>query len=690
MKRSYKILLWIFGILLGLFLLLLLIVSPVARYVIEKNGEAWIGRKVEVEKTGINLLNGRINIRELKVFESTTDTVFFRVDQLLVDINLWKLLQGTYHIEQLHIGNPAIRFIQRGDSLNFSDFASRFPVDTTASLTDTLKPKAVNYVVEDVTISGGSIHYVNHDFGADIRVEELALEVPAVSWDNPDLDLMYSLSLASGGDVAGNFHLNQESLDYSLQVEVDSLNIGFILPYLTPYLKVKQMDGTCLLSMATRGNIHDPYRSAMRGKVDIQHFGLMGSEEKKEIAFDHLAVSFDSINTWKGFVNLGDIKLAGLYLREERYDSADSFSRLITRNFDGYTPDGRAPDSAFIIASRSNPVILLMDYIKEMQKVVVIDSFSVNELHVTNGTMDFIDHTLLKPADLHVEKLALMIRDINSSNCNATGTFHTTVETTGQIDIEFTFCPFKPYDFEATYQLKNIKVVHYNQYSIFYTDYPFKEGTLYYNGSVSLKNQQLKMDNNLFLKKIYLGKKVENKVGMHLPMKLILAIIRDKEGNVFLELPITGDLKDPKVNYWNLIGQALKNFFRKIFSSPSRQLAKEYGEDEQFFKDICFVEDQTALSGRQKHQLDKLAQVLTEKPQLVLDFQQPVCHDINYSTPSDSLQERTEKRNLLVKNYLSPYLNDPGNRIKFSIIKESTQKGNADSPCYHLVYSVMK
>ncbi|MBC8457036.1 MAG: hypothetical protein H8D67_03460, partial [Deltaproteobacteria bacterium] len=86
MKRSYKILLWIFGILLGLFLLLLLIVSPVARYVIEKNGEAWIGRKVEVEKTGINLLNGRINIRELKVFESTTDTVFFRVDQLLVDI----------------------------------------------------------------------------------------------------------------------------------------------------------------------------------------------------------------------------------------------------------------------------------------------------------------------------------------------------------------------------------------------------------------------------------------------------------------------------------------------------------------------------------------------------------------------------------------------------------------------------
>ncbi|NQV02700.1 MAG: hypothetical protein HQ542_08650 [Bacteroidia bacterium] len=43
MKRIYKVFLWIFGILLGLFLLILLIVSPVAQYVVEKNSETWIG-----------------------------------------------------------------------------------------------------------------------------------------------------------------------------------------------------------------------------------------------------------------------------------------------------------------------------------------------------------------------------------------------------------------------------------------------------------------------------------------------------------------------------------------------------------------------------------------------------------------------------------------------------------------------
>jgi len=359
--------------------------------------------------------------------------------------------------------------------------------------------KPVKYGVEDLSISGGNIHYINHDFGADIQVVEMTLNIPVIAWNEPELGLSYSLSLASGGDVAGSFHLNQQTLDYSQQIEIDSLNISFILPYLKPYLKVKRMDGTNFLSMTTNGNINDPYMTAMRGQVNIRHFDLMGSKEQKELAFHHFSIAFDSMNTARGFAKIGDVLLDGLYLKEELFDSTDSFSQLIIRNFDGETPDGQAPDSAFIIASKSNPIILLVDYIKEMKKVVIIDSFSAKKVHITNGTMDFIDYTLLKPANIHIEQLALTICDINSSNCNATGTFHTKVETTGQIDVEFSFCPFKPYDFEATYQLKNIKVIHYNQYSIFYTDYPFKEGTLYYNGSVSLKNQQLRMDNNVFM-----------------------------------------------------------------------------------------------------------------------------------------------------------------------------------------------
>ncbi|MBE0646621.1 MAG: DUF748 domain-containing protein [Bacteroidales bacterium] len=695
MKRIYKTSLWVIGVLVGLFLILLLIVPPVTRYVIENNSEAWIGRKTKIEKIRINLLTGSVDVKELKIFEANGDTVFFRVQRFMADVNLWNLFRGVYHVEHLRIEDPFVRIIQQGDSLNFSDIMKRFSSDSFSKAADTTVKKNVKYRIDHFSLSGGKFQYMNNDFGANIEVVDMTLEVPALKWDDPELKLNYSLSLASGGDVEGTFHLNQETLGYTEQLTADSLQISFILPYLKPYLKIKQLDGTCSLTMTIDGNMNDPYRSVMRGEVDLRDFDLMGSKEQKELAFDHFSIGLDSINTFQGFANIGDVLLDGLLVREERYDSIDSFSQLIIRNLDGYTPDGKAPDSAFVIASKSNPVILLVDFIKKMQEVVVIDSFTVNELSVKNGVFHYSDYTLLEPENLTIEDLTLTITDINSSNCNTKGTFRANVESTGYIHANFTFCPFKPYDFEATYQLKNIEVVHYNQYSIFYTDYPFKEGTLYYNGSISSKNNVMKMNNNIFIKKIYLGKKVDNEVGMHLPMKLILAIVRDKEGNVFLDIPISGDLKNPKMNYWKLIGQALGNFFRKIFTSPSRQLAKEYGENEQFFKDLCFDKDQETLNSHQKHQLDKLTQVLTEKPQLVIDFRH-----LAYSEKADSAHQyimahRFKKWSRLISDYLTPFLDDPVNRFTFSVKEkssgnESSKKSEKKALCYELGYSVRK
>ncbi len=626
MKRLYKILIWIIGSLLGLLLLILLAAPPITRFVIESNSEEWIGRTVEIDKLGINLLNGRINIKDLALYEANQDTVFFHMNHILLDINIWKLIWGTYHIEQLHIVDPFVRIIQHGDSMNFSDFMIRFPADTSAKPVDTTTPEEIRYVLEDLSISGGNIHYINHDFGADIQIVEMTLDIPAVAWDDPELGLEYSLSLASGGNVKGSFHLNRQSLDYTQQVDIDSLNISFILPYLKPYLKIKQLDGAAFITMATGGNINDPYRTAMQGQVNIRDFDLMGSAEQKKVAFDQFSIAFDSMNTYQGFATIGDILLDGLYLKEERFDSIDSFSRMIIRNFDGYTPDGKPPDSTFIIASQSNPVILLKDYIEKMQEVVVIDSYFVKQIQLSNGKMDFVDHTLLEPSSTNIDKLTLAIKNISSdkNSKRATGTFSTRVEGDGWIKAAFSFYAYEPFDFDATYQLKNVALVDYNPYSVWYTDYPFKKGQIFYNGTISSRNHVVKMNNKLFVKNIYLAEKVDNNVGMHLPLKLILAIIRDKEGNISLEFPVEGDLKDPKINYWNLIGQALKNLFKKIFSPPSKQLAIIYGEKVKLFKEIPFNYGQVQANKKQEEQLTKLARVMKEKPPLILEFSQSI------------------------------------------------------------------
>ncbi|MBU2652185.1 MAG: DUF748 domain-containing protein, partial [Bacteroidetes bacterium] len=426
----YKIFLWVFGIFLGLVLLILLLVSPVICYIVEKNSENWIGRTVEIEKLGINLLNGKINIRGLSLYEAVSDTVFFHANQILVDINLWKLWNGIYHIEKFNLVDPSVRIIQKGDAFNFSDLILRFPADTTGHKKDTSSGKPIKYKLENLSISGGNIHYISRDFYSDINVKEIALKIPLIGWNDSIMDLNYSLTLASGGEIAGSFHVNQQTLGYTTQVKVDTLHTSIILPYLQPYLMIKKLEGTCSLTMTIDGNMNDPYRSVMQGKVDLRNLDIMGSKGQKELAFNHFSIAFDSMNTIQGFANIGNVLLDGLFIREDRYINSTSFSQLIIRNFDGYTPAGIAPDSAFIISSKSNPVILLIDFIKKMQEVVVIDSFSVEEVSVKNGVFQFADYTLLKPEHLTVEDITLTIDGINSLNCKAKGTFHTKVNST--------------------------------------------------------------------------------------------------------------------------------------------------------------------------------------------------------------------------------------------------------------------
>jgi hypothetical protein len=691
MKRSWKILLWIIGSIFIFLILILFLISPVTRWVVEANSESWTGRKIEVRRTGINLLTGSADIRDLKIFEKDSDSIFLSLERFKVNVHLWKLMFGQYHIQEVLVDNPSIHLIQQGDSLNFSDLIHKFGSEQTKPKESSKEAETIDFKISNVQLSGGIIQYHNPDFQSNIEIKDLHVSLPELTPDDPKMMIHYGLTLGSGGIIEGSFELDQQSSDYVQHLQAKGLNIGFILPYLKPYLRIKELGAMGWIDLSMYGNLKDSYGSAMSGSMEFRDFVMKGSEGKKGGAFSRLFVVLDSMNTRNhkhGFVSLAKIELEDPYIMEQRFDSTDSFQKLIQRHFNGYTTDGEPPDREFSRASKANPIILLADLINKIQKVVVIDSFDIQRVMISHGGFDFVDHTLLKPANLHISDLRLQVDSLNSGNCNASGTFHTKIETTGEINIEFSLCPYPPYNFDATYQLKNIKVIHYNQYAIYYTDYPFKEGTVFYNGSASMKNKQLKIDNNLFIKKIYLGEKVDNEVGMHLPMKLILAIVRDKEGNVFLELPIEGDLNNPKVKYWDLIWQAVKNFFRKIFTSPARQMAKEYGVDEQIFQEICFNPDQIELNEKQKHQLDKLAEVLTQKPQLLLDFEHL---DPKYTLDSispDTTSNRISRFNKMIREYISSHLTRPETRIRFSSRTEPMRKETKNRSCYKLVYSV--
>ena len=91
MKKFFKVLLWIVGVVVALRLLVSLLAGPIAKGYVNRHGEDLTGRKVKVDHVGVNLFTGKVNLRDLNLYEDDGERVFAGFDTLDVSVRLLKI-----------------------------------------------------------------------------------------------------------------------------------------------------------------------------------------------------------------------------------------------------------------------------------------------------------------------------------------------------------------------------------------------------------------------------------------------------------------------------------------------------------------------------------------------------------------------------------------------------------------------
>lgn len=108
---------------------------------------------------------------------------------------------------------------------------------------------------------------------------------------------------------------------------------------------------------------------------------------------------------------------------------------------------------------------------------------------------------------------------------------------------------------------------------------------------------------------------------MSLPLELAVSLLKNSKGEINLDLPITGDLSDPKFHFGSVVGTVLKNFIMGIVTAPFKFLGSLVGVGSG--QDLGYVEfdpGKSSLDQAQKDKLDKLITVLGKKPNLKLEI----------------------------------------------------------------------
>ncbi|MDO9543363.1 MAG: DUF748 domain-containing protein, partial [Kiritimatiellia bacterium] len=166
---------------------------------------------------------------------------------------------------------------------------------------------------------------------------------------------------------------------------------------------------------------------------------------------------------------------------------------------------------------------------------------------------------------------------------------------------------------------RDIELSPVTPYSSKYLGYPITKGKLTFAVEYLVDKKKLTAKNKILIDQLTLGDKVESPVAVKAPVGLAVSLLTDRKGQINLDIPVSGNLDDPKFSVWPIVWQVIVNLITKALTSPFALLASLTGGG----AELSFVEfdyGSPAVTEVNLQKISALSKALQERPQLKMDI----------------------------------------------------------------------
>ena len=245
----------------------------------------------------------------------------------------------------------------------------------------------------------------------------------------------------------------------------------------------------------------------------------------------------------------------------------------------------------------------------------------IDTVTMQGGTLDFSDHHLKTPFDTTFFNLGGRVSGLSSEASRAADVdLRGNLENHSPLAITGLINPLRGDLFlDLKIAFTDIELSPFTPYANTYLGYSIDKGKLNLDLAYKIDKKALTSQNKIFLDQFTFGKHVESDKATKLPVRLAIALLKDRKGEIHLNLPVVGQTDDPKFSVWGVILQILKNLLVKAATSPFALLGSLFGGGEDFSA-IPFAPGSDQLSKADQEKLLKLAQVLHDRPALNLEI----------------------------------------------------------------------
>lgn len=172
-------------------------------------------------------------------------------------------------------------------------------------------------------------------------------------------------------------------------------------------------------------------------------------------------------------------------------------------------------------------------------------------------------------------------------------------------------------------QGQEIDLTKLTAYSQRYAGYGITEGRLTLDVKYHIEGGKMTGRNRILIDQLAFGDKVESPDATTLPVLFAVKLLKDKNGRIDLQLPVSGSLEDPRFEFGALIAQVVRNMFGMAATSPFTLMTASAGGKEGDADDLAFVEFEpglATLSPAGEKKLETLVKLLQDRPGLKLEI----------------------------------------------------------------------
>jgi hypothetical protein len=247
---------------------------------------------------------------------------------------------------------------------------------------------------------------------------------------------------------------------------------------------------------------------------------------------------------------------------------------------------------------------------------------SIGAVVLTNTTIDFTDQSMHPNVSLRLQSVNGSVSDLSSEQLqHAIVDLDAKVDGTGPVRITGTINPLNGAETnEIKISVKDVDLTPTSPYAGKFAGYGIAEGKLNLDLQYQLVGNKLNAKNLIVLDQFTFGDAVNSPDATHLPVRLAIAILKDREGKIVLDVPVSGSLNDPKFGVRKVITRAIMNILEKVATSPFSLLGAVFGGggEELGYQDFSAGSAELTPADRQK--LDSLLKALYARPALKVEI----------------------------------------------------------------------